>query len=238
MNHRHFKTRNAYIEKRHGGGVDKTKPNPFVFFEHPHPVLLGVFAVHEEGITADIRDVGRRHAHVAPIEPIRDGVGEAFFGDVIEERTEGPLLVVVIVGHFLEVFEDRFRTILGVEIRENDDVFPIEPKRIAFFRFDNNCTVHTGLLLQSGMTVIPISACLLSRKVIGEGCFRLNAGEADARHAILLIRQDEPMPMDRGVFIKFIGHIDGEFFTFFKAQHGSRNGAVDGHRRRFRVTVF
>src|SRR3546814_6601956 len=71
--------------------------------EEAGPVLLGILAVHQEGIAADVGDIGRRHAHIAPIHPVRQGGIESLFGGLVEERQQGALVVVVVIRLLLEV---------------------------------------------------------------------------------------------------------------------------------------
>src|SRR3546814_8613959 len=58
------------------------------------------------------------------------------------------------------------------------------------------------------MAVIPIGARLDDGKFINEFRARLDAGEADAGHAIHLERQDQAMPVDRAVLVEIVD--DGE----------------------------
>src|SRR3546814_11839941 len=59
---------------------------------------------------------------------------------------------------------------------------------------------------------------------------RLDSGEADARHAVHLERQDQAVPMDRTVLVEVI--YDGELrsLSFLEAYQRRRHCAVDPNR--------
>src|SRR3546814_10785228 len=73
------------------------------------------------------------------------------------------------------------------------------------------------------MTVIPVGPRLDDRKFVDEFRTRLDSGEADARHAVHLERQDQAVPMDRTVLVEVI--YDGELrsLSFLEAYQRRRH---------------
>src|SRR3546814_10935220 len=86
------------------------------------------------------------------------------------------------------------------------------------------------LFLQARMTVIPVGPRLDDRKFVDEFRTRLDSGEADARHAVHLERQDQDVPMDRTVLVEVI--YDGELrsLSSLEAYQRRRHCAVDSNR--------
>src|SRR3546814_1412970 len=80
--------------------------------------------------------------------------------------------------------------------------------RIGARRIDDDRAIVAELFLQARMTVIPVGPRLDDRKFVDEFRTRLDSGEADARHAVHLERQDQAVPMDRTVLVEVI--YDGE----------------------------
>lgn len=96
------------------------------------------------------------------------------------------------------------------------------------------------LLLQPRMGVIPIGPVVGQRETIGEGLSRLDARERNTRHAVHVKRHQEPVPVDRRIFVQCVGHIDRDVVAFAKPHerrgqrtvgaHGLADTTVDTHR--------
>jgi hypothetical protein len=54
---------------------------------------------------------------------------------------------------------------------------------------------------------------------------------ADARHAILVARQQQAMPMNRGVLTQLVGNVNHHLFALAETQRWGRKLAVYRHRR-------
>ncbi|MNS31469.1 hypothetical protein D3C72_635260 [compost metagenome] len=100
--------------------------------------------------------------------------------------------------------------------------------RIDARRVDDDGAIVTHGLLQARMAVIPIGARLLDRELIDKGLARLDAGEADARHAVHLERQQQAVPVDRGVLVQGIGHRQSHVLPLAHPQQGRRQQTVNG----------
>jgi len=59
---------------------------------------------------------------------------------------------------------------------------------------------------------------------------RFDALEAQARHAVHVGRQQNAVPVDRGVGLEPVAHPQRHGVTFAPAQQGTGDAAVDGHR--------
>src|SRR3546814_13497128 len=80
-------------------------PDPLAGGEEAGPVLLRVLAVDQESVAADVGDIGRRHAHPAPVQAVGQGGVQALFRSFVKERQQGALVVVVVVGLLFKVGE-------------------------------------------------------------------------------------------------------------------------------------
>ena len=70
------------------------------------------------------------------------------------------------------------------------------------------------------------------RKPIGKCFTRTNPWEAQTRHSIHLKRQQQAMPVDRGVLVlQAIGHADHGLLPFAQTHQRPRHHAVDGDGR-------
>ena len=140
LNHGHRQPRNAHIEEGHRRGIDEAQPHPLAGLEQGRPILSWGLAVDQESVAADIGDIGRRHAHLAPVEAIGESFGEAILSDIINKRRQSALLVVVVVGLFFQIGEDA----LGrgvVPIGQHDDIFAVESERLAPLGIDDDRAV-------------------------------------------------------------------------------------------------
>jgi len=97
-------------------------------------------------------------------------------------------------------------------------------------RHNDNGPVHAQHLLKSAVGVVPVGAGLPDLEAVGEGFTRFNARETDARHAVHLKRQNQAVPVNRGILGKAVGDPQGDGVAFPPDQGGGRNGAVDGDR--------
>ena len=66
------------------------------------------------------------------------------------------------------------------------------------------------------MTVKPVGPRLSDRKFVGESLPRLDTRKTDPRNAILFVRQNQTMPVNRGHLIQVVSHLDGNLFTFLE----------------------
>src|SRR3546814_17983372 len=89
-------------------------------------------------------------------------------------------------------------------VAEHDHMFAIIGDRIGLGGIDHDRPVMALLLLETRVAVIPVGAALQQRKFVNEGGVRLDAWKADARNAVHLKRDNQPVPMDRAVFVESI----------------------------------
>src|SRR5207244_1330829 len=84
------------------------RPYPFAGREERRPVGGGPLAVDKIGVggARDVEDVGRTHAHFAPLEAIGDRRGEALFLGILKESAERALPVIVVVALKFEIADD------------------------------------------------------------------------------------------------------------------------------------
>ena len=84
--------------------------------------------------------------------------------------------------------------------------------------------VVAHLLLEARVAVVPVGARLADRELVDEGLAGLDAGEADARHAVHLERHEQAMPVDRGVLVQRVGDREPDALAFL--QPDQRAGTV------------
>ncbi len=115
---------------------------------------------------------------------------------------------------------------MGMAVGQLDHIFAVIAERLPLFRLDDNGPIGTVRLLKARMAVKPVGARLFDGKLIGECLARLDAIVTNGRHAVLLVGQDQAVPMHGGHDIKVIGHVDGDVLTFIETQDRARRGAV------------
>ena len=81
-------------------------------------------------------------------------------------------------------------------IGQLDNIFPVISVRFALGIFQDQRAIGTIGLLKPGVAVEPVGAILNDRKPVGKGFTRLDAVIADLGHTILLVGQNEPMPVN------------------------------------------
>ena len=87
---------------------------------------------------------------------------------------------------------------------------------------DHDRTVDAVLFLIGAVAVVPIGAGLDDVEFIIEGRPRHDPGEADARNAVHLERDEQALPVERGVLVQRIGHRQPDVLAFSKAQQRRR----------------
>ena len=114
-------------------------------------------------------------------------------------------------------------------VRQDQNVLAIIGGRLRPGRIDDDRTIVAHGLLQAGVAVVPVGAGLPDREFVDEGLARLDAREADPRDAVHLERQQNAMPVDRGVLVQRIGHRQACGLTLAKSQQRCRQKTIDGH---------
>ncbi len=227
LNHGHGQTRNADVEDRHGRGVDDAQAHPLAGPEQAGPVLLRPVAVDQIGVSraVDVQDVARVHPHGPP----HPALGQAHTVRSVQQARQCGLLHVEVAGALLQLGQDFVR-MHEAPVRQDQNMLAVIADRIGARRVDDDGAIVAHGLLQTRVAVIPVGARLLQRKLIDKGLARLDAGEADARHTVHLERQQQAMPMDRGVLVQCVGDRQAHVLAFAHPQHGGGQQAVDRHR--------
>ena len=78
--------------------------------------------------------------------------------------------------------------------------------------------------------MIPVGTALAQGELISKGFARWNTIEADTRHAIHAVIEQDAMPVNGRGFAQAVGYADGNGVAFTQAQGRCRNRAVDGRR--------
>ena len=202
-NHCHSQPGDTDIEIGHRGSIDETKAHSLARTEDSRPVSIRRKPIGEigVGVRADVAEVGRTHAHFSPHLPVSDGRAQTVLLDVSDEIPERSLMEVVVIRLLLELGFYALRVLVG-PIREHDHVVAIVLKWLRILRIDHERTIHTGLLLQRRVAVIPVSSVLLYFEAIGIGLAGVDSVETQSWHAVHVGRHDNPVPVNRSL----IGH--------------------------------
>ncbi len=135
---------------------------------------------------------------------------------VAEEVEERALLTVVVVRGHLEVPHDP---IAGMRMRVGQlhDIVSVVAKRIPLCGLYDDGSIGPVRLLKVGMAMKPVGSALDDGKAVGECLARCDPVVADTRHAVLLERQYQAMPVNGGGFREVVRHIDGDVLALFEA---------------------
>ena len=104
----------------------------------------------------------------------------------------------------------------------------IERIGIRLGRFDDKRAERPELLLKPRVAVVPIGSTLADRKPIGKQLPRRNAAERHPRDPIHRGRQDQPVPVNRSVFVEQVEHAQHRVLTLAEANGFAGYRPVDG----------
>ena len=181
-------------------------------------------------VPGDIGDVGGRHAHAAPHQPIADCGAKTAAREVAEEVAHRRSAVVRIVRLLLQLREHR----VGVReqpVGQHDHVFPVVGHRIGSRGVDDQRTVMPELLLQARMAVVPVGAALDHRIAVGERLARRDPRKRDPRHAVHLERQQDAVPVDRRRLVQLVADPQGHGLPLAEPQQRRGHAAAHRHGR-------
>ena len=229
VHHREFQSGNAYVVEGVARTVDHAQPHALTRSEQRRPIAGGGDAVGQIGQRGgrQICEIRRIHPHLVPHLALVDRSGRAVARGVPEEVEDGRLVVVVVVALGLELGEHPHRVFVG-PIREQQHVVTVGADGLGASGVDDDRPVHAREFLEAGVRVVPVGAALLNLEAVREGLAGSDAIEADARYAIHLIRQDDPVPVDGCGFTQLVGHTDCDGVTLTPTQCRCRQRAVDG----------
>ncbi|MNM52373.1 hypothetical protein D3C81_634510 [compost metagenome] len=229
--HGHFQAGDAHVEVGHGRAVDEAQPQLFPGAEHPGPVRIRRLAVQQVGVSgaADVRQVGGVHLHFGPHFAIGDGRPPAFFADVVDEVAHGAFVEVVVIGLFFQRLHQADRVFVG-PVAEHHHVVAVVLERLRVLGVDHQRAVDAGLFLKPRMAVIPVGAVLAHGELVDVHAARLDALEAQPRHAVHVGRQQDAVPVNGGAVLESVAHPQRYRVAFTPAQQWAGDAAVDGHR--------
>ncbi len=196
-NNRHRESRDTDIEEGHRRGVDESQANFLAGTEQPGPVAGGRRPVHQVGIfrTGYIQDIPGTHSHSAPHAGFAPRGIPAHGFDILEEVANGALVVVVVALRHFQIAEHVVGRIKG-PVGEDHNVFAIVGHRFRLGRINDNRPIMAQLFLKARVAVVPVGAVLFDRKTVLKRFAGHDAGKADARNAVHLVRQNQTMPVN------------------------------------------
>ena len=197
LHERHLQARDANIEMRHRAGIDEAHADAFARLEEGGPVLPRRLAVEQVGVgeTGHVGDVGRVHPHLCPQRAVGERRAPAVARGVAKDIAQSTPVEVVVRAELLHLRQHALRVLEG-PVGQHHDAFAVVGERLGRGGVDDQRAVQARLLLVPRMAVVPVRAVLTQLKSIGEGLAGSNAGEADARDAVHILRDNEPVPMD------------------------------------------
>ena len=229
--HRHLQPGDAHVEEGHRRAVDEAQAHALAALEQRGPVAVRRGAVGQVGVgeRADVGQVRGAHAHASPGLAVGQRGLEAVALRIAQEIADGALVQVVVVGLDAQLAQDRMR-ILVAPVRQQDHMVTIGGDRIRFARFDHDRAVHAQRFLQAGMRVVPVGAGLAHLEGVQPAFARADAVEAQPRHAVHVGRQQDAVPVQRGVLAQTVAHAQAHRVAFAPAQHRRGQRTVDGLR--------
>ncbi|MND73671.1 hypothetical protein D3C80_652510 [compost metagenome] len=231
-NDRELQARNAKIEVAHRRAVDQAQAHGVAGLEQAGEVTVRWLAVEQVGVGggADVGKVGGAHAHGGPGLALGDGLPPAVAGDIVDEVTDGAL---VIVEGVRLLFQGRHQLGGGLvaPVAEQQHVVALIAMGFGLFGFDDDRPVDPGLLLQAGMAVVPVGAALRQGKPVEVLATGFDAGKAQARHPVHVGREDDPVPVQRGRLAQAVAHAQCHGVAFTPAQGRAGQAVVDGQGR-------
>ena len=219
----------AHVEEGRRRRAHEPQANPLAGGGYARPIPGRRRSVHQVGVGGgrDVAVVRRVHPRPVPHPPPRQGLARPQAAHIIEEVSGGRLREIVVAAQLLEVREDLQRRFVR-PVAQQDGVVPIGRRSGRRARLDDDRAIKPGLLGQ-GVRVIPVGARLTQLEAIGEGLAGRDPGKADARHAVHLGGQDDPVPVDAGHLLEAVADAQGDGVALAQSQHGGGHGAV--HRR-------
>ena len=169
------------------------------------------------GGCTDVGKIGGVHLHLCPHLSIGYSGGPAVLADIINEVTDGTLVVVVVVRLLLQLFHDMRRVFVG-PVRQHHHIVAVVAEWLGFLRVYDQRPIDTNLFLKAGMAVVPVGAVLFDLELVHIHTTRLDTVEAQAGYAVHVHRQDDSVPMNRGVFFQTVPDSQGDRITFTPAQ--------------------
>jgi hypothetical protein len=115
-------------------------------------------------------------------------------------------------------------------VGQHDHMLAVVSDGIGTGRIDHDGAVHAHRFLHARMTVIPVGAGLAHRELVIEGLSCTDPGEAHARNAVHLERQQQAVPMDRAFLLQRIADREADIVPLLQPDHRPRNRAVDADR--------
>ncbi|MNZ65412.1 hypothetical protein D3C78_836050 [compost metagenome] len=226
----HFQTGQAHVEVTHGRAVDQPQAQFLSRFERAGPVGLRGLAVHQVAVghAADICQVRGAHLHFGPHRAVCHRGRPAVAADVLNEVAHGALVSVVVVGLFFQGVHQVFRGLVA-PVAEHHHVVAVVLEGFRLAGVDHQRSIDPGLLLKARVAVVPVGTVLVQREAVFVEAVGGDALETQAWHAIHVGRQDDPVPMNRGVLLQPVTHANGHGVALAPAQQRAGNATVDGH---------
>ena len=228
--HGELQAGDAEIQVAHGRAVDQAQANALARLEQPAPGIRRRAAIEQVGVggAADVGQVRGAHIHPCPGPAVTQRCAPAVVGDVADEVADGAAVLVVVVGLLLQLGQHPRGVLVG-PVGEHHHVVAFVAVGLGLPWLDDQRAVHAELLLEAGMAVVPVGAVLLHPEAVFVQAVRRDAGEAETRHAVHVGRQQDAVPVDRGVHRQAVAHAQGHGVAFAPAQQRAGNRAVDGH---------
>ena len=178
-------------------------------------------------IPRHIGQIGRVHAHIAPIQAVLDRRAPTISLGVAENIDKRPLFVIVIAWIGLEVAQHAVG-IFGRRVAKQQHIISVEGDGMGFGGI-NHQSAQDALVLRARMTVIPVSAALPDVERVRIGLPRLDSKKAvKPRRAIHNPRQHNSVPVNGCVFLRFVRHDDRGLLAFLEPQGRTRDPAING----------
>ena len=173
---------------------------------------------------AHVRDVHRHHAVPLALEVVLQVPALPRAEDGLRVPPHQPEVIVAAHQHAHDL--------LRVEVRpvgQHQHLLAVGLHRLTATRQHHDAAKHAALLLEVRVRVIPVGAAVPQIEAKRVRRIRLNGRRGDVRYAILLVRQQQPVPVRRSrLVLEPVVNTDASEVALAKAQCRPWNAAIDG----------
>ena len=187
--------------------------------------LCGWLPIRQKSIIPHIGQVHGGH----PFHPALDHVRQGVVLNGTHNALGRALLDLLPLAPRAELGQHIVRALIGpVGEDHHEVVISFDP--LAAFGSDDDAPVNAELLLQDAVGVIPKGAAVPQPEAILSCLARLDGGHVHMRNAVLVIRHQQAVPVDRGCLLQVIAHPQHGIIALGEAQRRAWQAAIDRHR--------
>ena len=203
----------ARIDQAHAHGFTRSRRK-----------LAGRFSIRQKGVISHVGEVHRRHPAHRAFEHVCPGVA----ANSPENALCGAFLDLLPLTGCTELCENVMGALVGPVGQHRHEIM-IGFDALASLGGDDDAAVNAKLLLQTAVRVIPERAAMPQSETILASLSRFDRGHVYMRYAVLIVWQQNSMPMDGGFLLQIIMHTQHRIIAHGETQCRPWNRAIDRH---------